>query len=309
MLKRNLLLGGLIAGAFLLPSLAAAGVVDGPCVNCHTMHDSQNGAAVNAGGPNDALLKGAGCAGCHAHGAANGATGIATSGIAAPQVADATNPLSGGYFTIADADNTHHNVLDLTDNQDAVLLNVPPGGADLGSQLTCSDCHNGSGGHHGTNAGYRLLGGVTGTPAANYGVDLASTDKAGERQNAQYNATAMNTFCANCHGTFHGAANQNGSVAGTFVRHPTDISVANGATAPSIVAMNWGTDLSQVPVGSLNGAGVTNDIVMCISCHVPHGGSRADLLAFNYDATDNIAGNGAASVGCESCHSYAGGGM
>lgn len=308
MLKRNLLLGGLIAGAFLLPSLAAAGVVDGPCVNCHTMHDSQGGADQGTPGQVANLLKNAGCNGCHAHGASNGATGVATSGVLAPQVIDSTNPLSGGYFAVADADNTHHNVLDLSDNVDVPLGNNPPGGVALATQLACATCHNGSGGHHGTNPGFRLLSGVTGTPAANYGVDLASTDKVGERQNAQYNATAMNLFCANCHGTFHGAANQNGA-AGTFVRHPTDISVANGATAPSIVAMNWGTDSSQVPVGSLNGAGVTNDYIMCISCHVPHGGSRADLLAFNYDATDNIAGNGAASTGCESCHSYAGGGM
>ena len=41
-MKKNVIIGSLVAGAFLLPAIASAGVVDGRCDNCHTMHASQD---------------------------------------------------------------------------------------------------------------------------------------------------------------------------------------------------------------------------------------------------------------------------
>jgi len=302
MLKRNVILGGLIAGAFLLPVAANAGRVTGQCVNCHTMHNSQGNlpmtGATTAGSPT--LLKG-NCAGCHT-GGVNDATGREAAGtIHAPQVTDSTNILSGGYFN-AISDATHHNVANIsTADVDGALGNTPPGGAAMGGMLTCEDCHQGTGGHHGTGGGFRLLSGVTGTPAANYGVNMAAANGVGNRSAASYNGT-INTFCGSCHSLFHGAGNQ--MAGGSWIRHPTDITLSSearaGLTTYSTADAAYGTKGDIVPVGD-------TDLVLCLSCHVPHGSANADLLSFAYSS--NSAGDGSASNGCETCHSYGATGM
>ena len=42
------------------------------------------------------------------------------------------------------------------------------------------------------------------------------------------------------------------------------------------------------------------DMVMCLSCHRPHGSRYADLLRWDYSAMD--AGGGGSDVGCFYCH-------
>ncbi|MFO7831260.1 MAG: hypothetical protein R6V18_04685 [Desulfuromonadaceae bacterium] len=48
----------------LLFSTCGYAMVSGPCSNCHTMHNSQNGEDVSGSGPNQALLNND-CVGCH----------------------------------------------------------------------------------------------------------------------------------------------------------------------------------------------------------------------------------------------------
>lgn len=307
MLKRNLLIGSLVAGAFVLPSLAQAGVVAGACVNCHTMHNSQNGANVGASAKPQLLL-GDGCVGCHIGGTNDSGTGKDAGKFGAPQVGAASAPadvLSGGYFMASMPDNQVHNITGY-DNLDAQLGIVPPGaGGTRATQLatdgefTCSSCHNASGGHHGTSGFYRLLQNVTATGQADYGVQpYAVAAGVGDRSATQYDDT-MNTFCASCHGVFHGA-NQT-DTNGAFIRHPTDNVIGgNGASIPADILVTGFTD--QTPVTATNQ-------VMCLSCHVPHGGPRADLLSFTYNGSLNVAGGTDRSVGCETCHSYSDQGM
>jgi predicted CXXCH cytochrome family protein len=132
--------------------------VSGSCVNCHTMHNSQNGTPMNYDNnvnPNATLLRGS-CAGCHAQNTANNVVS------SIPQVlhTNATD-LAGGNFHYFDGtpatQNKVHNVSDLPstyNTQDTVLLNSPPGylaGYDpstskfqTGSRLTCAGangCH------------------------------------------------------------------------------------------------------------------------------------------------------------------------
>ncbi len=116
--------------------------ITGPCANCHTMHNSQNGAAVDmygaAGkpwkvtGPLPALTMGT-CLGCHGMGTASKIVTIAGSEI--PQVyhTDATD-LAGGNFAYitgaksrvtADQNTAGHNVKDVGINDSN--LNTPPG--------------------------------------------------------------------------------------------------------------------------------------------------------------------------------------
>lgn len=310
MLNKRIVLGGLIAGAFLLPVVANAGVVSGPCVNCHTMHDSQNGATQS--GLNPMLLKGAGCNGCHANGNANNTTtGRFNFGTySAPQVDDAsgTGTLSGGYFVLGAGatDANQHNVSDINNNPDAVHDGVGAVPGDSGSAtvgtndgagapgLGCSNCHSVSGGHHGSAVSYRLLPGVGGTEAANYGVGINPISGGN-----QYDAAGMNTFCAGCHQDFHGAGNQI-SGGGAWIRHPTGIDVVGNTGSSIDQTMNAGADDDTVPTAAVT----TNETIMCITCHFPHGSGVADLLRFAYDGSNNAAGDTTRDVGCETCHSY-----
>ncbi|CAD7777663.1 MAG: hypothetical protein KIIPBIDF_00920 [Candidatus Methanoperedenaceae archaeon GB50] len=84
-----------IVGVMFLFSGVAVAKVSGPCVNCHTMHNSQGGSPMNydeSEGANKALTRGD-CLGCHGQ---NQATNLINS---IPQVLHtATIDLPGGNF-------------------------------------------------------------------------------------------------------------------------------------------------------------------------------------------------------------------
>lgn len=126
MLKRMKVLSlglGLLGFALTAPQFAV-GKAQGPCVDCHTMHNSQDGADLIAA-PQGALVnKTGGCVGCH--------TG-ANSGGNIPYVFSATatygtNTLAGGNFrwVVAGDDTAGHNVVGLN-SSDATLGETPPG--------------------------------------------------------------------------------------------------------------------------------------------------------------------------------------
>jgi len=108
--------------------------VTGACVNCHTMHNSQDGVAMAtfAGetGPNNALVRGS-CLGCHGQVPA-GANNIITN---IPQVShNDGDDLAGGNFSYitgdkalvtGDASTVGHNVIELSTND--ATLTQPPG--------------------------------------------------------------------------------------------------------------------------------------------------------------------------------------
>ncbi len=136
----------------------ANAMVSGSCVNCHTMHNSQNGAPMNYDNnvnPNATLLRG-NCAGCHAQNTSSNVVNFI------PQVLHTNlTDLAGGNFHYFDGtsatQNKVHNVSDLPSpysTQDAVLLNHPPGylsgydpsgvGFNTSSRLRCAGangCH------------------------------------------------------------------------------------------------------------------------------------------------------------------------
>lgn len=139
--------------------------VTGVCSNCHTMHNSQSGAAMatygadgqpwkGSGNPISFLLRGS-CLGCHGMGTANKIVAFGGSNI--PQVyhIDSSGDLAAGNFayiigTKGDgaSDRKGHNVIDLGNLDD--FLTVPPGQYhDHGirnTNLTCA----GTRGCHGT---------------------------------------------------------------------------------------------------------------------------------------------------------------
>ncbi|MGV1100606.1 cytochrome c3 family protein [Thiovibrio sp. JS02] len=132
-----LLLTGFITPAVIL-TFAAPGTarISGICSNCHTMHNSQDGATMALGGVstavNEYLLRGS-CAGCHAQGSNQKILNMADSQV--PQVyhTDASGDLAAGNYAYilggkgdTPADSHGHNVIDLGNKDD--VLYEPPGG-------------------------------------------------------------------------------------------------------------------------------------------------------------------------------------
>ncbi|MBU0481029.1 MAG: hypothetical protein KKG47_08005 [Proteobacteria bacterium] len=332
MLNKRILLGSLVAGAFMLPMAVNAGVVSGPCVNCHTMHNSQSGGAVNTTEDtlNASLLKGAGCEGCHADSANSGTTGRGTGAVPAPQVNDATNPNLAGYFvnTASYVDANMHNVytdlaLVFTDGSNA---GTPPGSTPGTDVATCSRCHTLAGGGHHGNAStvYRMLFDGSGTDMAadaNYGGGVGDVVNGVNYPNTAattYDSESMNEFCARCHGDFHGAGitvqggpDKGQGTPAAWLRHPTDYRLNDGGATYNYLT-NYTTAAVQdvIPLGTSSsnifGGATTAGVntLMCITCHFSHGGPYADLLRFDYSLQQAQITGGTNTPGCESCHGY-----
>jgi predicted CXXCH cytochrome family protein len=312
MFKRSLVVGGLIAGAFLLPNVASAGVVNGQCVNCHTMHNSQNGglpSGATSATPNAKLLLGNGCAGCHATADNNtDANGKPVTGKKAPQVDynAASKVNAAGYFsTTAGTDAHQHNAELVSPGLDPNFSgkSIPGSATAYTAQVKCDGCHTQAGHHTSTANTYRMLTGTNTTAgiAGSYSPSAAAGSFPGARHEISYVAADMNTFCAGCHPNFHGlGANNTGAAGGgAWIRHPTNVSLTSLAGTRSIVAPSFTTN-DVIVVGD---KAVSKD-VMCLSCHVAHGGPNNDLLSFDYTT---VQAGGATPVndgGCETCHDY-----
>jgi len=121
-----------IAAVFLLiislPDLTLA-VIQGPCADCHTMHNSQGGTPMTFNSsvtPNENLLRGS-CFGCHAMGIGTPIYDLGTDKI--PQVYhNGVTDLAAGNFRYINSggDNRGHNIDDLTGEEIAPLTS-PPG--------------------------------------------------------------------------------------------------------------------------------------------------------------------------------------
>jgi len=120
----------LILFTLLIPTVLSA-QIDGPCSDCHTMHNSQDGSAMTYDGsaePNQYLLRSADCTGCHAQpGGMNMVNGI-------PQVmhADPIDLAAGNFAYVSGAKGSGasqtkgHNVVDILPQD--TIQNYPPGG-------------------------------------------------------------------------------------------------------------------------------------------------------------------------------------
>lgn len=132
-------------------------------------------------------------------------------------------------------------------------------------------------------------------------------------------ANGMNTYCAACHGNFHGAANVNATA--PYIRHPTSGVVRTDATFTGAYTGVKDTDPTVV-LNSAQGALVravftANDKsayeVGCLTCHKAHGNDRPFGLIFpshigavtdyeNGDATALGGGDYPIRNLCITCH-------
>lgn len=131
-MMRKILIIGLVALLSLVLTYGFADAkVSGACVNCHTMHNSQNGTAMatygGGTGPNDALTRG-NCLGCHGYSTGGSSNIVTIGGSNIPQVwhAAATDLAAGNFKYYSTSHDRVHNVENVV-AQDGILTNTPPG--------------------------------------------------------------------------------------------------------------------------------------------------------------------------------------
>ena len=208
------------------------------------------------------------------------------------------------------------------------------GGDDLNGKYGCEGCHlapahhandhanNVSGLVNNANQGwYRFLsghmggvngGGVHGYEDGNWEAgqpDLAPGDKNNHNEylgNLSRYSNTTTAYCTGCHGQFHEQ-----KLNGDWIRHPSDRVIKNegeyaytGRIAGTPDAHLY-DPLSPVARPSVDGTpddkvAPGTDMVMCLSCHRPHGSPNPDILRWDY--SEMLAGGGDNFQGCFYCH-------
>jgi len=119
----------------------------------------------------------------------------------------------------------------------------------------------------------------------------------------------VTAFCCGCHGDFH-MEQKNAE----WIRHPSDAVIPNTAGSEYANAFEangtgFGIYDPNVPVarpnftdftGPKSTVAIGTDMVMCLSCHRPHGSPFDDLLRWDYG--NMLAGGGSNTTGCFACH-------
>ena len=138
---------------------------------------------------------------------------------------------------------------------------------------------------------------------------FSGEDKAKEWVGSIYTAFSdlghtMTAFCCGCHGKFH----QEQNTSGEWIRHPSDAVIPDAGEYADAFGPNAEYD-PNVPVarpnfddftGPKSTVEIGTDMVMCLSCHRPHGSPYDDLLRWDYG--DMLAGSGSNTTGCFACH-------
>jgi predicted CXXCH cytochrome family protein len=339
MKKLNLVM---VMALSLMLVIATAGIsqaaVQGPCSNCHTMHNSQDGApmTVDSSATPNAFLTVGTCLACHGY---NGTLATGAPNVFGDPDAGPSTMTAGGTFLATKVDAAAgdyvkvHNVTDIPwTNAEGPFADVDPPGATSGSlgesiraagsttpNFNCAGATGCHGDHSqaGSDAGIR--GFHHGSVAYRYceldgGTDIigkGSTDwEAGGATATNHNVYSADTtagisaFCAECHGLFHGTANTGSS--SPFERHPTNnlLSAATGWNLGNVtVDYNnnpFSFDGADYTAATTTAAYTTTGArVACVSCHRAHGTPEADILRFDYSA--QLAGLGG-TIGCLGCH-------
>jgi hypothetical protein len=282
------------------------GVAD--CAGCHTMHNSEDGALVDADSPNGNpwLLRDATpsdvCLSCHA------------TRLGAVFAVDELNPAaergSGNFvFLLEDNINDGHGgatspVLGDAGGHNIVApgfglgadgtLGMAPGGSFPAGSLGCSSCHD----PHG-NANFRLLYGAgsvqdglytftNAAPVAN-GIGLSGAGESNTNHTAYIGG--FSDWCGNCHGDFHSVDNPTklihptgetlgGTIANTYNLYNGTDDQLGGAAATAYLAAVPFEDAANTTTST---AGPTAaSLVACITCHRSHASSAIDMGRWDF---------------------------
>jgi hypothetical protein len=214
----------------------------------------------------------------------------------------------------------------------------PPGSSNS-NRGGCEGCHVFTY-HHEDNGAYRFLKGhwdpQLPIPSANKEITTSddyvlgkedddweyTTDDAGDHNyyqgtNADYTTATgealrtqktITSFCAGCHGKFHGPRIGDDGMGseGAWIRHPTDIVLpqGDGSEYAAYDLSDDGNYSVEAPVAWTAPTEVNKGtpIVMCLSCHRPHGSPYSDLLRWDYDGMEAGTTGATAGTGCFTCH-------
>jgi len=308
------------------------------CGDCHTMHNSQDGAPMARDENGDPLatpysrLLVSNCVGCHT----SATTATIVDGVPmANNILAPVNILAAGNFHYVNLDDAAgHNVFG--SNPDDVLGNDPPGGGfpaggDYQGQLRCAGtrgCHGYNGGHGETpyddqlmaldgahhenlaaadgstvGASYRFLYGIAGMEDGDWEQDnLNSSHNEYMGSTDPANESTIDFFCAECHGEFHGAQDVGG--ASPWLRHPTSVALPVGLTEyEQYLTYSLTAPVArQDPFNVEDATQVTpgTDMVMCLSCHRAHGSPNYKMMRWDYRSGDLAS----ALAGCKVCHTF-----
>ncbi len=282
------------------------------------------------------------CVGCHS--ASSGATIVTAGGNSIPIVFNTAsypaNPLAGGnFYSVSQGNDAHgHNVYGIADTDSD--LTMAPGNtqcntgschftladAPSGTNFNtggCQGCHYVVSHHNDTDSGYRFLKGhnmgnnwVLGVEDANWEYDPDTSHNGykgaiitgpGDSQGLSEIQT-ISSFCGGCHTNFH---KQGASGTGSYnpwIRHPTDIALPGGTTEYAGYDPTTSGDYSALaPVAWTDPTDQSDRdtaVVMCLSCHRPHGSQYDDILRWDYVTDCFTAGSSGtpANCGCFVCH-------
>jgi len=320
--ERRLLLFSVLSLALSLSAGNATAKVSGVCGNCHTMHNSQDGAAVvhsgaGAGWDSNGNFTGgavsatpigslliADCVGCHSSTSDQTIVELGENRI--PIVLNTTaeypnKALAGGNFNYvargADYDGYGHNVYGIS-AQDSKLTAAPGNdrcGGGKGCHYTlveeepafynrtgCQGCHFNVY-HHKDNNAYRFLN----SHEEEFGAWVEGVEHASWEHPDDTTSTE--------HNFYKGVDRDDG---GSLELKQTHSISGEGEYAQYDPVAAYEL---QSPVAWIDPASPQRDeaIVMCLSCHRVHGSEHPDILRWDYDKM--IAGE-ANDEGCFVCH-------
>lgn len=107
-------------------------------------------------------------------------------------------------------------------------------------------------------------------------------------------------FCTGCHGLFHHIQQDSNNI---WLRHPSDALIPNSGEYQYCTTYDPLTPVArnELPESPDNSVTPGADLVMCLSCHRPHGSPYPDMLRWDYNAQIS-GGGGATGTGCFFCH-------
>lgn len=108
-------------------------------------------------------------------------------------------------------------------------------------------------------------------------------------------------LCTGCHGMFHTEQKDANAM---WVRHPSDAVIPDSGEYSDVKLTGY-DPLSPVarpviPAAPSSAVTAGTDMVMCLSCHRPHGSPYPDMLRWDYAA--QASGGGEDGTGCFYCH-------
>ena len=311
-MRRSALVLTILAALVALPWTSALAFHDfgvARCNGCHTMHNSENGALVDADAPdgNPYLLKDATatdlCLSCHA--TSRGAVWTGTpmtpslrpggdfSFLAEDNLNDGRNGNLPAYFIPGAYGG--HNVIAPSKNSGAdPVLTHSPGGNYPSSAMSCTSCHDPHGNEH-----FRLLYGTGHVEAGNATflnpapVAVSQSYNTNEANNAHtaYNS-GMSAWCANCHGQYHDNSTQlihpsgeamGGSIAAIYNQYNGTGDQNGGNAATSYLALVPFEDPANTTT-STTGPTASSQ-VSCITCHRVHASSAPNIGRWDFNLT------------------------